>query len=63
LAILDVYLFESAKEFVPNDFPEYQLEYGQLATEGEPFCPWQVLRRYPYVYIGGGNKDKASFWG
>ncbi|KAA8568687.1 hypothetical protein EYC84_007688 [Monilinia fructicola] len=46
-------------ELGPNDFLEYKgLEYGQLAPEGESFCLWNTVTKYPYRYGGDGNKQK-----
>jgi hypothetical protein len=43
----------------PTEVTDYQLEFGQLATEGESFCPWQIIKKYPYAYIGNANRNKV----
>ncbi|ATZ54582.1 hypothetical protein BCIN_10g05730 [Botrytis cinerea B05.10] len=48
-------------ELGPNDFQEYKkLEYGQLAAEGESFCPWKTVSQYAYRYIGHANRPKVT---
>ncbi|ESZ98015.1 hypothetical protein SBOR_1546 [Sclerotinia borealis F-4128] len=48
-------------ELGSNDFPEYKgLEYGQLAAEGESFCPWKTVMQYPHRYVGNANRSKVT---
>ncbi|KAF7949015.1 hypothetical protein EAE96_008191 [Botrytis aclada] len=48
-------------ELGPNDFPEYkELEYGQLAAEGESFCPWKTVSQYAYRYVGHANRPRVT---
>ncbi|KAF7901853.1 uncharacterized protein EAF01_007151 [Botrytis porri] len=48
-------------ELGPNDFPEYKnLEYGQLAAEGESFCPWKTVSQYAYRYVGHANRPRVT---
>jgi len=42
-----------------NQYAEYN--FGQLAPEGEAFVPWQAVKKYPYTYIGTGNRQKVRF--
>ncbi|TVY43515.1 Uncharacterized protein LSUB1_G000356 [Lachnellula subtilissima] len=48
------------------DATSYDLEQyasyglGQLAPEDEAFVPWQVVKKYPYAYIGTGNRQKVA---
>ncbi|KAI9645802.1 hypothetical protein NHQ30_005236 [Ciborinia camelliae] len=47
-------------ELGANDFKEYKgLEYGQLAAEGESFCPWKTVTQYPNRYVGSANRPKV----
>lgn len=50
----------ASKPFLPNDFKEYQLQVGELAAEGESFCPFQTIKKYPYVYIGNANRQRVA---
>ncbi|OWP06572.1 hypothetical protein B2J93_1213 [Marssonina coronariae] len=43
-----------------QDSVEYQLELGQLAPEGMSFVPWTALKKYPFTYIGHGNRQKVK---
>ena len=45
-----------------QDFEEYrQLQLGELAKEGEDFCPFEAIKKYPYTYIGVANRQ--TVWG
>ncbi|TVY47590.1 Uncharacterized protein LOCC1_G002330 [Lachnellula occidentalis] len=33
---------------------------GQLAPEDEAFVPWQAVKKYPYAYIGTGNRQRVA---
>ena len=41
------------------DWEEYQLPLGKLAAEDERLCPWQIIKKYPYYYIGNANRPKV----
>ena len=41
----------------PPELIKYKLEMGQLGAVGEVFCPWQLIRKYPYTYIGLANRN------
>ncbi|KAM3068689.1 hypothetical protein ACMFMG_010868 [Clarireedia jacksonii] len=47
-------------ELGSNEFPEYKLEYGELAPEGEAFCLWKTVTGYPYSYIGNANRSMVA---
>ncbi|KAF7930238.1 hypothetical protein BELL_0073g00070 [Botrytis elliptica] len=48
-------------ELGPNDFQEYKkLDYGQLAPEGESFCPWKTVSQYAYRYVGHANRPRVT---
>ncbi|PQE18665.1 qde-2-interacting protein [Rutstroemia sp. NJR-2017a BVV2] len=47
-------------ELGSNEFPEYKLQYGELAPEGEGFCLWKTVTKYPYSYIGNANRAMVS---
>ncbi|TVY54585.1 Uncharacterized protein LSUE1_G009553, partial [Lachnellula suecica] len=34
--------------------------YGCVAPEGEAFVPWNAVKKYPYSYIGTGNRQKVA---
>lgn len=36
------------------------LQMGELAPEGESFCPWQVVKKYPHVYIEAAFRKWVS---
>ncbi|TAQ85877.1 hypothetical protein B7494_g5779 [Chlorociboria aeruginascens] len=43
-----------------SEFKDYHhLQLGQLAAEGESFCPFQTIKKYPYVYIGVSNRQRV----
>ncbi len=44
---------------VPRDCPEYHLQIGELPTDGESFCTFQTVKRYPYAYIGTANRQRV----
>jgi hypothetical protein len=44
-----------------NTFPKYDLQVGELAADGESFCPFQTVKKYPYAYIGNANRQRVSF--
>jgi hypothetical protein len=46
---------------VPNAFSKYDLPVGELAADGESFCLFQTVKKYPYAYIGNANRQKVSF--
>jgi hypothetical protein len=37
----------------------YNLELGQLPPSEDLFCPLQAIVKYPYLYVGTGNRDKV----
>ena len=39
---------------------EYQLTLGDLAPEGESFCPWQTVKKYPYTFVGVASRSKVT---
>lgn len=39
---------------------ESGLAQGMPAPESEPFVPWNIVRRYPYSYIGTRNRERVS---
>ncbi|PQE14580.1 qde-2-interacting protein [Rutstroemia sp. NJR-2017a WRK4] len=44
-------------ELGSNEFPEYKLlQFGEMAPEGEGFCLWKTVTKYPYSYIGNANR-------
>ena len=59
LKLLMVLSEHSSGNHQPTDLPNYQLQLGQLAFEGESFCPWQTVKKYPYAYIGVANRHKV----
>ncbi len=51
----------AGRNTVSNTFPEYDLQVGELAADGEGFCPFQTIKNYPYAYIGNANRQRVSF--
>lgn len=43
-----------------DNTPTLDLHVGGLPSEHETFCPLAVVIKYPYTYIGAGNREKAS---
>jgi len=41
-----------------EQYSDYGL--GQLAPEDGAFVPWQAVKKYPYAYIGTGNRQRVS---
>jgi hypothetical protein len=48
------------KAIPSSDINEYQLQVGELASESESFCPFQTIKKYPYIYIGNANRQKVA---
>ncbi|KAE8451292.1 hypothetical protein EG329_004457 [Mollisiaceae sp. DMI_Dod_QoI] len=38
----------------------YKLQQGQLAPEGIRFMPFKTVTKYPYIFIGHGNRRKVA---
>ena len=51
----------TGRNTVSSAFPKYDLQVGELAADGESFCPFQTVKRYPYAYIGNANRQRVSF--
>ncbi|KAE9379176.1 hypothetical protein N431DRAFT_397291 [Stipitochalara longipes BDJ] len=41
-------------------FPDFELQTGELAGDGESFCPFQSVKKYPYAYIGNANRQRVA---
>jgi hypothetical protein len=45
---------------LPDNYKEYQLQVGELAVDGEQFCSFQTIKKYPYLYISNANRQKVA---
>ncbi|KAN0114967.1 hypothetical protein V8E51_004511 [Hyaloscypha variabilis] len=51
---------QSGQGPTPREFPRFDLQIGELAGDGESFCPFQSVKRYPYTYIGTTNRQRVA---
>lgn len=54
---------QSEKNLVANTgsvLPQYELQFGQEAPEGEQFCPLKCVNRYAFEHVSVDNYDKVS---
>lgn len=52
-------LLERISDQQPSELPNHQLQFGELADATEGFCPWQVVKKYPYAHIGVTNGERV----
>lgn len=51
---------QSAVKIPPRNFKDYKLQVGELAPEGESFCPFQTIKKYPHVYVSNANRQRVA---
>jgi hypothetical protein len=44
----------------PSGPSGYQFVLGDPAPESERFCPWLVVKKYPFSYMGAKNQKEVS---
>lgn len=52
----------TGRNTLSNTVPTYDLQVGELAADGESFCPFQTVKKYPYAYIGTANRQRVSLF-
>ncbi len=43
----------------PSNDCTYQ--FGELTSAGERFVPFQAVKKYPYTYVSGGNRQRVRY--
>lgn len=42
------------------DWLDCGLEKGQVSPQGAAFCPWKLVKGYPYMFVGKRNGERAA---
>lgn len=52
-----------AQQLLKETFPRFQeLEVGELSEVGMTFVSWDLVVRYPQLFIGNRNRPKVRVW-